>query len=86
MKLQTEHALNMLCMLYYSLLTVQRNGGIDEDRLRAAAEHGDVSVGDAVAHDVALVGAAAGGDDPRPAVVGMLVEVWARDVVEFCWK
>ena len=67
-------------MLYYSLLTVQRNGGIDEDRLRAAAEHGDVSVGGAVAHGVALVGPVA------VAVVGMLVEVWARDVVEFCWK
>ena len=80
MKLQTEHALNMLCMRYYSLLTVQRNGGIDEDRLGAAAEHGDVSVGGAVAHGVALVGPVA------VAVAGMLVEVWARDVVEFCWK
>ena len=71
----------MLCMLYYSLLTVQRNGGINEDRLRAAAEHGDVSVaGGTVAHGVALVGPVA------VAVAGMLVEVWARDVVEFCWK
>ena len=78
----------ILCFRH-SLLTVQRNGRIDEDRLRAAAEHGDVSVGGAVAHDVALVGAAGGAAGPgavTDAVVGMLVEVWARDVVEFCWK
>ena len=57
-------------------MPVQWHGGVYEYGFHAAAEHGDVAVA-ASAADVtaALV-----------VVAGMLIEVWARDVVEFCWK
>ena len=62
-------------------MTIQRNRGVDEDWFHAAAEHGNVSVG----ADVTFVGDGAGpGADVGVAAVGMLVVVWARDVVEFC--